>query len=88
MQQEAEHFDPYQILDLPLKANATEIKSKYRRLSLKYHPDKNPGTRREAEKKFDQVAKAYKVGIGCGVLPIGWGRYIMGRRVCGLSTSE
>lgn len=74
MQHEAEHFDPYQILDLPLKANATEIKSKYRRLSLKYHPDKNPGNRREAEKKFNQVAKAYKVGVGCGLLPMGWGR--------------
>ena len=59
---EAEHFDPYQILDLPLKANSTVIKSQYRRLSLKHHPDKNPGNRGEASKKFDQVAKAYKVG--------------------------
>lgn len=37
------------------------IKSHYRRLSLKHHPDKNPGKRREANKKFNEVAKAYKV---------------------------
>ncbi|CAN0486668.1 unnamed protein product, partial [Ectocarpus sp. 8 AP-2014] len=49
-----------QILDLPSRANATVIKSHYRRLSLKHHPDKNPGNRREANKKFNQVAKAYK----------------------------
>ncbi|CAN0141504.1 unnamed protein product [Ectocarpus sp. 6 AP-2014] len=60
MQTEAEHFDPYHILDLPSRANATVIKSHYRRLSLKHHPDKNPGNRREANKKFNQVAKAYK----------------------------
>lgn len=69
MQLEAEHFDPYQILDLPLRANATVIKSHYRRLSLKHHPDKNPGNRRQANKKFNQVAKAYQVqgnGDTCG----------------------
>lgn len=37
------------------------IRSQYRRLSLKHHPDKNPGNRDEANKKFNQVAKAYKV---------------------------
>lgn len=50
-----------QILDLPSRANSTVIKSHYRRLSLKYHPDKNPGNRSEANKQFNQVAKAYKV---------------------------
>ncbi|CAN0181661.1 unnamed protein product, partial [Scytosiphon promiscuus] len=49
-----------QILDLPSRANSTVIKSQYRRLSLKYHPDKNPGKRSEANKKFNRVAKAYK----------------------------
>ena len=51
----------YQILDLPSRANSTVIRSHYRRLSLKHHPDKNPGNRREANKKFNEVAKAYKV---------------------------
>ncbi|CAN0478720.1 unnamed protein product, partial [Hapterophycus canaliculatus] len=50
-----------QILDLPSRANSTVIKSHYRRLSLKYHPDKNPGNRSEANKKFNRIAKAYKV---------------------------
>lgn len=54
----------YQILDLPSRANSTVIKSQYRRLSLKHHPDKNPGNRREANKKFNEVAKAYKVRGG------------------------
>lgn len=67
MKMEAEHFDPYQILDLPSRANSTVIKSHYRRLSLKHHPDKNPGNRREANKKFNLVAKAYKVRTGGGM---------------------
>lgn len=52
----------FQILDLPSRANSTVIRSQYRRLSLKHHPDKNPGNRSEANKKFNEVAKAYKVG--------------------------
>lgn len=63
MQTHAEHFDPYHILDLPARASTSVIKSHYRRLSLKHHPDKNPGNRREAGKKFNEVAKAYKVKI-------------------------
>ena len=58
---EAEYFDPYTILDLPPKANSTVIKSQYRRLSLKHHPDKNPSDRKAAHEKFNQVAKAYRV---------------------------
>jgi curved DNA-binding protein CbpA len=34
---------------------------RYRRLALKWHPDKNPQNKDEAEKKFKQIAEAYEV---------------------------
>lgn len=58
-----EFFDPYHILELPLGggSNSSVIRSQYRKLSLKYHPDKNPGDRRNANLQFNKVAKAYQV---------------------------
>jgi translocation protein SEC63 len=35
-------FDPYEILDIPVDSTMKEIKSRYRRISLEKHPDKNP----------------------------------------------
>lgn len=52
--------DYYRILGVRRGANARQIKSAYRKLSKKYHPDKNPGDR-EAEQKFQEVAGAYEV---------------------------
>mmetsp|Transcript_42450 Transcript_42450/g.68929 ORF Transcript_42450/g.68929 Transcript_42450/m.68929 type:complete len:383 (+) Transcript_42450:251-1399(+) len=52
--------DFYKILGVRRKANDKEIKSAYRKLSIKYHPDKNPGNK-EAENKFQEVANAYEV---------------------------
>ena len=52
-------FDPYRILDIPREANADEIKSAFRDLARKYHPDVNRG--REAEDYFKLVDYAYKV---------------------------
>lgn len=53
--------DYYKILGLERNATPTEIKKAYHQLALKYHPDKNPNNRDEAEKKFKQVSEAYDV---------------------------
>lgn len=52
--------DYYEILGLEPSASDEEIKAKFRKLAMKYHPDRNPGDR-EAEKKFKEVAEAYEV---------------------------
>jgi len=52
--------DYYEILGVPRNATQEEIKKAYRRLALKYHPDRNPGDR-EAEEKFKEAAEAYSV---------------------------
>ncbi|MBM4285738.1 MAG: molecular chaperone DnaJ [Deltaproteobacteria bacterium] len=52
--------DYYQILGLPPGATPEELKSAYRRLALKHHPDRNPGDR-VAEEEFKQISEAYQV---------------------------
>ncbi len=52
--------DYYAILGVPRNASQEEIKRAYRRLALKYHPDKNPGDK-EAEEKFKEISEAYEV---------------------------
>lgn len=56
----AEKRDYYEVLGVSKNADATEIKKAYRKLALKYHPDKNPGDK-EAEEKFKEAAEAYDV---------------------------
>ncbi|KAK7354553.1 hypothetical protein VNO80_20018 [Phaseolus coccineus] len=59
MSREIEIFDPFSILGLEPGAAESEIKKKYRRLSIQYHPDKNPDP--EAHKYFvEYIAKAYQ----------------------------
>jgi len=53
-------FDPFKILEIEGDADPGEVKKAYRKLSLTYHPDKNPGNK-EAEQKFILIAKAYEV---------------------------
>ena len=55
-----EKRDYYEVLGVSKSADATEIKKAYRKLAVKYHPDKNPGDK-EAEEKFKEAAEAYDV---------------------------
>lgn len=52
--------DYYQILGVDKKANLDEIKKAYRKLALKYHPDKTKGDK-ELEKRFKEINEAYQV---------------------------
>lgn len=52
--------DYYDVLGVGKSADATEIKKAYRKLAMKYHPDKNPGDK-EAEEKFKEINEAYEV---------------------------
>jgi curved DNA-binding protein CbpA len=50
----------YQILEIESNATEEQIKKAYRKLSLKWHPDKNKGSK-EAEEKFKEISRAYQV---------------------------
>jgi len=52
--------DYYQILGVSRNASTDDIKKSYRKLALKYHPDRNPNNK-EAEEKFKEAAEAYEV---------------------------
>jgi DnaJ family protein B protein 6 len=51
----------YEMLELTKNASEAEIKKAYRRLALKWHPDKNPDNQKEAEKRFKEISEAYEV---------------------------
>ncbi len=55
-----EYKDYYKILGVDKKASADEIKKAYRKLAVKYHPDKNPDDKL-AEEKFKELNEAYEV---------------------------
>ena len=81
-------MDLYKVLDLEKTASKEEIKKAYRKLAMKYHPDRN-GWDKEAEKKFKEINEAYGVlsddskrqqydmfgstGGAAGWNPFGWG---------------
>lgn len=52
--------DYYEVLGVGKNASADEIKRAYRRMAMKYHPDKNPGDKK-AESRFKECAEAYEV---------------------------
>jgi curved DNA-binding protein len=55
-----EYKDYYQILGVARGASANEIKNAYRKLAMKYHPDRNPGDK-QAEERFKEMNEAYQV---------------------------
>ena len=56
----ADKRDYYEVLGVSKTASDSELKSAYRKLAKKYHPDVNPGDK-EAEEKFKEAAEAYSV---------------------------
>ena len=52
--------DYYEVLNVPRNATNDEIKKAYRKLALKYHPDRNQGSS-ESEEKFKEASEAYSV---------------------------
>ena len=52
--------DYYEILEVTKSATADEIKKAYRKMAIKFHPDKNPGDK-ASEEKFKEAAEAYEV---------------------------
>ena len=53
--------DYYSILEVPRNSSASDIKKAYRKLALKWHPDKNPNCQEEATKRFKELSEAYEV---------------------------
>lgn len=52
--------DYYEVLEITRNANGDEIKKAYRKMAIRYHPDKNPGDR-ESEERFKEAAEAYEI---------------------------
>ncbi len=55
-----EKRDYYEVLGISKSASEADIKKAYRKMAIKYHPDKNPGDK-QAEEKFKEAAEAYEV---------------------------
>lgn len=53
--------DYYKILGVDKNASDDDLKKAYRKLAMKWHPDKNPSNKKEAEAKFKQISEAYDV---------------------------
>lgn len=53
--------DYYEILEVDHHATDEELKKAYRRLAMKWHPDKNPDNKNDAETKFKLISESYEV---------------------------
>jgi len=56
-----EKKDYYEILGLQKNADESEIKKAYRKMAVKWHPDKNPDNKEESEKQFKKIGEAYEI---------------------------
>ena len=54
------HAKDDEALELPMGASKADAKKAFRRLALKWHPDKNPDNREEAEARFQEISRAYE----------------------------
>ena len=52
--------DCYEVLGIERNASEDQIKKAYRKLAMKYHPDRNPGDK-EAEEKFKEATESYEI---------------------------
>ena len=57
----SEEINYYDTLQLPKNSSDVEIKKAYRKLAMKWHPDKNPDNAEEAARKFQEIGEAYDV---------------------------
>lgn len=65
------HTRYYGILGITPSASSQEIKSAYRKMAMKWHPDKNPEKKEEAEAKFKQISEVTSHSIyGCMFMTI------------------
>lgn len=53
--------DYYKILQVDKNATDDDLKKSYRKLAMKWHPDKNPTNKKDGEAKFKQISEAYEV---------------------------
>ena len=53
--------DYYDLLGIKRNATESEVNKAYKKLAVKYHPDKNPGDKELAEENFKKVSEAYEV---------------------------
>lgn len=61
--------DYYKVLEVNKNSTTADIKKAYRKLALKWHPDKNPDNQDESNRKFKEISEAYEV-LSDGELPL------------------
>ena len=54
-------IDYYQVLEIHRNAFQADIKKAYKKMALKWHPDKNPDNKEEADKRFKEISEAHKI---------------------------